>query len=106
MWFDRRRLAGLPGATVIATLVAVVVTASFPLYCYGSWIVINAEDVTWGVLSRHLRYVGAGLLLTTVPLVIWMVLRFLDSFSGPVGVHAFFGLQAYVFLLVALTEIV
>ena len=52
---------------VVATVVAVLVTASFPFYLYGAWIIVDAETVTWAVLTHHLRYIGVGLALTTVP---------------------------------------
>lgn len=90
----------------IATAVTLLVTLSFPLYLYGAWIIIDEEVVTWSVLMRHLRYVGAGLLLTTVPMVTWMVPNAFNQFSTLLAVHMFFGLQAYALLLVALTGIV
>lgn len=89
-----------------ATVVTALVTLSLPLYVYGAWIVIEAETVTWSVLLRHLRYIGAGLVLTTGPLLFWMLPRAFDQVSGLLMVHAFFGLQAYALLLVALTGIV
>lgn len=98
-------VAGLPSETAAATLVALVVTASLPFYLYGAWIVVDSEVVTWSVLLHHLRYVGVGLLLTTVPVVTWMVPNLIRGFSGPAAVHAFFGLQAYALLLFGLTGI-
>lgn len=93
----------------IAAVVGLLVTASLPFYLIGAWIVIDAETVTWSVLTRHLKYIAVGLTLTTVPVVTWMVPRLLDQFeSGTRGVtmvHAFFGLQAYAFLVFALTGI-
>jgi|GEM_PF-84582 len=99
-------LGGIPQNTEIATVVGLVVTASFPFYLYGAWIVIDAEVVTWSVLVRHLKYITTGLALTTIPVVGWMVPRLLEGFTGTRAVHVFFGLQAYAFLLVAFTGIV
>lgn len=90
----------------IATLVAVVVTASFPFYLYGAWIIIDAEVVTWSVLVHHLSVIGIGLTLNTVPMVVWMIPRTADQLGGLLAVHAFLGLQAYAMLLVGLTGIV
>ena len=90
----------------VATVVLLAVAASFPCFLYGAWIVIDAEAVTWNILVRHLRYVFAGLTLTTVPLVGWMLPRFLDQFGGLAAFHAFFGLQAYAFLAFGFTGIV
>lgn len=91
---------------LIATVVLVVVAASFPCFLYGAWIVIDSDPVTWDVLVHHLTYILVGLVLTTVPLLVWMVPRLLDQIGGFAAVHAFFGLQAYAFLLFALTGIV
>ncbi|GAB3684534.1 hypothetical protein GCM10028857_13650 [Salinarchaeum chitinilyticum] len=96
---------GVPRTTETATLVAFLVTASLPFYLYGAWIVIDAEVVTWSVLMHHLRYIAVGLLLTTVPVLTWMVPRLLEGFTGTTAVHVFFGLQAYALLLFALTGI-
>ncbi|WP_266076740.1 DUF7321 family protein [Haladaptatus caseinilyticus] len=90
----------------IATVVALVVTASFPFYLYGAWIIIEAETVTWGVLTHHLKFIVTGLLLTTIPAVTWMIPRFFRQFGGLAAVHAFLGLQAYALLVLALTGIV
>lgn len=90
----------------VATIVAVVVTLSLPFYLYGAWIVLDAEVVTWAVLVRHLRYIAVGLSLTTVPVATWMFPRAFDQLGGLLAVHAFFGLQAYAMLAVALTGIV
>jgi len=95
--------------TVIATAVALTVTASFPFYLYGAWIVLQSETVTWAVLTRHLKFVGAGLALTTIPVVTWMIPRLIGpavGFRGFVGLHTFLGIQAYALLLFALTGIV
>jgi uncharacterized membrane protein YuzA (DUF378 family) len=93
---------------VIATVVALTVTASFPFYLYGAWIILQSETVTWSVLTRHLTFVGTGLALTTIPVVTWMAPRLIwgtvgfDSFTA---LHAFLGVQAYALLLFALTGI-
>lgn len=55
--------------SVIAAVAGLSVTASFPFLLYGAWIMIDTETVTWTVLMRHLRYIGVGLVLTTVPIV-------------------------------------
>jgi len=89
-----------------ATLALVCVTASFPFYVWGAKIVLDEEVVTWDVLVHHLRVIGVGLLLTTVPVVGWMLPRLLDSFTSVAAFHAILGLQAYALLGVALTGIV
>ena len=66
----------------IATLTALSVTASFPFFLYGAWIMIDAETVTWDVLTHHLKFIAVGLTLTTVPMVTWMMLRLLEQFGG------------------------
>jgi hypothetical protein len=91
---------------VIATVAAVMVTASFPFYLYGAWIMIDAETVTWDVLTYHLKFILTGLTLNTIPVVGWMVPRLLDQFGGLAVIHAFLGLQAYALLAFALTGIV
>ena len=91
---------------VVATVVAVLVTASFPFYLYGAWIMIDAEVVTWAVLTHHLKVIAVGLILTTIPMLGWMLPRVIDQLSGLLVLHAFFGLQAYAMLLVGLTGIV
>jgi hypothetical protein len=95
-----------PGEAVVATLVLVAVTASFPCFIWGAWIVIDAEQVTWGVLMHHLKFIGAGLALTTIPLLAWMAPRLPEQFNGMALVHAFLGLQAYAMLAFAGTGIV
>jgi hypothetical protein len=90
----------------MATLAGLSVTASFPFYLYGAWIVIDAETVTWTVLVRHLKYILVGLVLTTVPVVGWMMPRLMDQFGGLAVLHAVLGLQAYAMLAFALTGIV
>jgi hypothetical protein len=89
-----------------ATLAGASVTASFPFYLYGAWIVIDSETVTWSVLLRHLKFIVVGLVLTTVPVVGWMVPRLMDQFGGLAVLHAVLGLQAYAMLAFALTGIV
>ena len=89
-----------------ATLAGASVTASFPFYLYGAWIVIDAETVTWRVLLRHLKFIVVGLVLTTVPVAGWMVPRLMDQFGGLAVLHAVLGLQAYAMLAFALTGIV
>jgi hypothetical protein len=90
----------------VATLAGVSVTASFPFYLYGAWIVIDSETVTWSVLLRHLKFIVVGLVLTTVPVVGWMIPRLMDQFGGLAVLHAVLGLQAYAMLAFALTGIV
>jgi hypothetical protein len=89
-----------------ATLAGASVTASFPFYLYGAWIVIDSETVTWSVLRRHLKFIVVGLVLTTVPVVGWMAPRLMDQFGGLAVLHAVLGLQAYAMLAFALTGIV
>jgi len=91
--------------SVIAAVAGLSVTASFPFLLYGAWIMIDAETVSWNVLMRHLRYIVVGLVLTTTPIVTWMVPRVLDQVSGMAILHAFFGVQAYALLAFALTGI-
>jgi hypothetical protein len=93
-------------AVVWATLALLVVTVSFPFYLYGAWIIIENDPVTWTVLVRHLKYIVTGLVLTTAPVVLWMAPRLLDQLTGAQAMHAIFGIQAYAFLLFALTGIV
>lgn len=90
----------------IATLVVVSVAASFPCFLYGAWIMIENEEITWGVLTYHLKFIFTGLTLTTVPLLFWMLPRLLEQFGGFAAAHAFFGLQAYAFLAFGFTGIV
>lgn len=90
----------------IATVVAILVTASFPFFCYGAWVMIDTEVITWAVLVYHLKFIAVGLVLTTVPMVIWMMPRLFQQLGGFAAIHAFFGLQAYALLVFALTGIV
>jgi hypothetical protein len=91
---------------VVAALVGCVVTASFPFYVYGAWYIINQEVVTWSVLVHHLKFVVTGLVLTTVPVLTWMLPRLLEKFGGLTALHAFLGLQAYALLAFGLWGIV
>lgn len=94
------------GDATIATVVLIAVTSSFPLLLYGAWIVIDAEQVTWGVLTHHLKYILTGLALTTIPMLTWMIPRLTDQLGGFAALHAVLGLQAYAMLAFALTGIV
>ena len=96
---------GLDDATV-ATIVAIAVTASFPCFLYGAWIMIDAENVTWDVLTYHLKFIITGLALTTVPLLVWMLPRLFQQLGGASALHAFLGLQAYAMLAFGFTGIV
>jgi hypothetical protein len=93
-------------AALPATVALLAITASLPCYLYGAWIVLREEVVTWDVLVHHLRFVGLGLLLTTVPVVVWMVPRLIDRPTGLSAFHAVIGIQAYALLAFALTGIV
>ncbi|WP_135820138.1 DUF7321 family protein [Halostella litorea] len=90
----------------LATVAAALVTLSFPFYLYGAWVMIDAETVTWDLLVYHLKFIVVGLVLNTVPVVVWMVPRLFDQLGGFAAAHAFFGLQAYAMLTFALTGIV
>jgi len=92
-------------SSVVAAGAGLSVTASLPFLLYGAWIMIDAETVTWNVLTHHLRYIGVGLALTTVPVVGWMIPRLFQRLTGLAVIHAFFGLQAYALLAFALTGI-
>jgi len=91
--------------SVIAAAAGLSVTASLPFLLYGAWIMIDAETVTWTVLTHHLRYIGVGLALTTVPIIGWMAPRLFRRLTGLAVIHAFLGLQAYALLAFALTGI-
>ena len=95
-----------PEPFLVATVVLVAVTLSLPCFVYGAWYVIEADPVTWGVLVHHLRFIAAGLLLTTVPLLAWMAPRLPGQLTGIAAVHAYLGLQAYAMLAFAGTGIV
>jgi hypothetical protein len=90
----------------VATVVLLSVTLSFPCFCYGAWIMIDNDPITWGVLTHHLRFIGTGLALTTVPMLGWMMPRLLDQLTGFAALHAFLGLQAYAMLAFGFTGIV
>ncbi len=89
-----------------ATAAGLLVTASFPFYLYGAWIIIDSEVVTWSVLVRHLRVIVPGLVVNTIPVVTWMVPRLFQQLGGLSALHAILGLQAYAMLVFALTGIV
>ena len=91
---------------VLATIALMVVTASLPFYLYGAWYILDQEIVTWSVLTHHLKFIVVGLVLTTVPVVGWMLPRFPSQLGGLAAVHAFLGVQAYALLVFALTGIV
>lgn len=92
---------------VVATGAGILVTASFPFYIYGAWVMIENEDpVTWSLLTYHLKFIVTGLTLNTIPVIGWMIPRLPDQFGGLAVLHAFFGLQAYAMLVFALTGIV
>ncbi|MFB6102723.1 MAG: hypothetical protein ABEJ73_09170 [Haloplanus sp.] len=90
----------------VATLAGISVTVSLPFYLYGAWIVLDTDPVTWDVLLYHLQVITVGLVLTTVPVVGWMMPRLMDQFGGLAVLHAVLGLQAYAMLVFALTGIV
>jgi len=92
--------------SLIATVVAIAVTLSFPFFLYGAYYIIETDPVTWDVLMHHLKFIGTGLALTTIPMVVWMIPRLFDQFTGAALVHAFLGLQAYAMLAFAGTGIV
>jgi len=89
-----------------ATLAALSVTISLPFFLYGAWYAIETEVMTWERLLHHLKFVVTGLVLTTVPMVVWMIPRLPEQFGGLAVLHAFLGLQAYALLAFALTGIV
>ena len=91
---------------VVATFAGLSVTLSLPFYLYGAWYALDTEVMTWDRLIHHLKFVVTGLVLTTVPVVSWMVPRFANQFSGLAMLHAFLGMQAYALLVFALTGIV
>ena len=91
--------------TIVAAVMALVVTASFPLYLYGAWYILEQDVVTWDVLMHHLKFITVGLLLTTIPVVGWMAPRFFEQLGGFAALHAFLGLQAYAMPVSATTSI-
>jgi hypothetical protein len=86
---------------VPATLTLVAVTAALPAFLKGAGVVLNAERVTWDVLTRHLKFILTGLALTTVPILVWMLPRFGARLGARrvLFLHAFLGAQAYAMLL-------
>ncbi|MFB6183150.1 MAG: hypothetical protein ABEI96_01230 [Haloarculaceae archaeon] len=90
----------------VATAVLIVVTASFPCFVYGAWVMLDNDPITWGVLTHHLKFVVLGLILTTVPVVGWMAPRLPDQLGGFAVLHALLGVQAYAMLAFGLTGIV
>jgi hypothetical protein len=92
--------------TGVATLTCVMLTASLGFYLYGSWLIITTNPVTWRILRHHLVVISIGLVLTTAPLLGWMLPRLLARFGGILTGHAFLGFQAYAFLLFAVSGIV
>jgi len=89
-----------------ATLAALSVTVSLPFFLYGAWYAIDTEVMTWDRLMHHLKFVITGLVLTTAPMVLWMMPRLPEQFGGLSALHAFLGLQANALLVLALTGIV
>lgn len=91
----------------IATVAFVAVSLSLPLYLHGIWVILSSERVTWAVLMRHLRSIIPALLLTGIPVVLWMLPRSLTwGFSGHIAVHIFLALQSYALLLIGLWGII
>ncbi|WP_336338997.1 DUF7321 family protein [Haloarcula brevis] len=91
---------------LVATVVLLSVTLSLPCFLYGAYYIIETEPVTWDVLMHHLKFVTTGLVLTTVPMVLWMAPRLPDQLGGLSAVHAMLGLQAYALLAFGGTGIV
>lgn len=91
---------------VLATIAAALVTASFPFYIYGAWLMIDTESpVTWPTLRFHLAVVLTGLVINTGPVVFWMLPRLPDQLGGLAVLHAIVGVHAYALLAFALTGI-
>jgi hypothetical protein len=92
---------------VLATITVLVISGAFPAFLKGAGVVLNSEQVTWDVLVRHLQFIGVGLALTTLPILVWMLPRFPARLGARrlLFVHAFLGAQAYAMLLFALTGI-
>ncbi|MHC3380748.1 DUF7321 family protein [Haloarcula sp. H-GB5] len=91
---------------LVATVALLSVSLSLPCFLYGAYYIIETEPVTWDVLVHHLKFVTTGLVLTTVPMVFWMVPRLPDQLGGLSAVHAMLGLQAYALLAFGGTGIV
>jgi hypothetical protein len=79
---------GAVADSTIAVVAFLLVTASFPFYLYGAWIMIDAETVTWDTLIYHLQFIVPGLLLNTIPVVFWMGPRLFDQLNGISALHA------------------
>lgn len=90
---------------LVTTLVVLLVTASFPFYLYAAYIMIDADPVMWNDVRRHAIYTTVGLTLNTVPVVFWMIPQLVKQFGGLSTLHAFLGLQAYAFLVLALNGV-
>ncbi|MFC6726097.1 hypothetical protein ACFQE1_17345 [Halobium palmae] len=99
-------VALLTSETGVATLALLAITASFPFYIYGAWVMLDADTRSWSVLTYHLKFIVVGLTLNTVPVVGWMMPRLPNQFGGLAVLHAVLGLQAYAMLVFALTGIV
>ena len=92
-------------ADLVTSVVALLVTASFPFYVYAGYIMIEADPVTWNDVKRHAVYTSIGLVLNTVPVIFWMIPRLGRQLGGLSTFHAFLGLQAYAFLVLALNGV-
>ncbi len=94
-------------SVVLATATLLVLTAAFTVFLQGVRVILTADVVSWDVLTTHLTWIGAGLALTTAPILLWMLPRFPDRLIARqlLFLHAFFGAQAYALLLFALTGI-
>ena len=92
-------------AALVTTLVVLLVSASFPFYCYAAYIMIEADPVGWADVKRHAIYTTAGLTLNTIPVIFWMIPQLAKQFGGLSTLHAFLGLQAYAFLVLALNGV-
>ncbi len=91
----------------IATVVLIVVSLSLPLYLHGVWIILRSEMVTWGVLMAHLRSIIPGILLTAIPVLVWMLPQAIGGrFTGLLALHIFLAIQAYALLVIGLWGIV
>lgn len=92
---------------VIATVVLATVTLALPFFLKGADVILSAEYVSWAVLTRHLSFIGTGLALTTIPILVWMLPRFGAQLEARqlLFLHAFFGVQGYALLVFALSGI-
>ncbi|MFB6104886.1 MAG: hypothetical protein ABEJ57_07395 [Halobacteriaceae archaeon] len=92
---------------VLATVAAVMVTASLPFYLYGAWLMLDAtQPITWETLRFHLIVVLTGLVVNTIPVVFWMVPRLPVQLGGLAVLHAIIGVHAYALLVFGLSGIV